>query len=438
MKSRPLCFAACAIFLAGSFVWATGTQERVQDTGPIKMRFSWWGGDSRHKATLEVLDEYSKKNPRVTIEGEYSGSTGPYLTKLLTQLAGNTAPDIIQTDYKWVRDFTEQKDRFVNYRDVLNKFDTSQIDMNIAEQYCSYKGFLLGLPIGLNAFGLIYNPAVFAKYGIEAIERPTWDDIVDMGVKLHKQDASKYLLIPQIGHYYYMFKSMMMQRNGKNLMDDADYSILFSRDDAVFFFNYVKKLFDTATIPPVEETLVYGTSFIDQIPAWHQQSYAMATTGASLLAVMVNATKFPVGIARFPVMKNPVNPGVFTPVSMMFAINARSKYRDQAIDFVNWYINDDKAIMIMKDSRGVPVNARARKMLQDAKVILPEVTKCVDLAATASANPESVLDTRNELLAIFDKYWQSIGYKKMTPEQAADSYRTELKKALDELKAKSK
>lgn len=405
-------------------------------TGPVNMRMSWWGGESRHKATLAVFEEYSKKFPNVKIEGEYSGTTGPYLTKLLTQLAGNTAPDVIQVDYKWVKDLTEQKDNFVNYNDVLKRFDTSQIDMKLSEQYCSNKGFLLGLPIGLNAFGLMYNPAVFQKNGITPIKEPTWDDIVDMGTKLHQADSKKYLLIPQIGHYYYMFKSMTMQRTGKNLMNDADKSILFSRDDAVFFFTYIKKLFDTGTIPPVEETLVYGTSFVDQIPSWHDQNYAMATTGASVLAAMVKATKFPVEMARFPVMKNPVNPGVFTPVSMMFAINAKSKFKDQAIDFVNWYINDEKAIMIMKDERGVPVNGKARKMLQDAKLIMPEVTKCIELASTAAGKPESALDTNPELLAVFDNYWQSVGYKKMTPEQAADGYISDLKKSLEAMKAK--
>jgi oligogalacturonide transport system substrate-binding protein len=449
MKSHSVfCLASAILLLLTGLASAGGKQEAARPESvkpevakvvePVTMRFSWWGGDSRHKATLEAFAEYSKKYPNVKLEGEYSGSTGPYLTKLLTQLAGNTAPDIIQIDYKWVKDFTEQKDRFVNYNDVISKFDTSQIDMKLAEQYCSNKGFLLGLPIGLNAFALMYNPALFDKYGIKPIKEPTWDDIVEMGTKLHQADAKKYLLIPQVGHYYYMFKTMMLQRNGKNLMSDENYSIQFPREDAVYFFAYIKKLFDTGTIPPVEETLIYGTSFVDQIPSWHQQNYAMATTGASVLAAMVTATKFPVEMARFPVMKNPVNPGVFTPVSMMFGINAKSKYRDQAIDFINWYINDDKAIMIMKDARGVPVNARARKMLQDAKLILPEVTTCIELAASASGKPESTLDTNNELLTVFDKYWQSIGYKKITPEQAADAYMADLQKALDEMKAKAK
>lgn len=36
---------------------ATGDQE------PVTIRFSWWGGESRHKATLEAVDAFMKELP---------------------------------------------------------------------------------------------------------------------------------------------------------------------------------------------------------------------------------------------------------------------------------------------------------------------------------------------------------------------------------------
>lgn len=38
-----------------------------------------------------------KKNPNITIEAEYGSWDGHY-QKLVTQLAGGTAPDLMQTD----------------------------------------------------------------------------------------------------------------------------------------------------------------------------------------------------------------------------------------------------------------------------------------------------------------------------------------------------
>lgn len=415
---------------------ASDPKAATLPSGPVTLRMSWWGGESRHKATLAVFDEYKKKFPNVTIEAEYSGSTGPYLTKLLTQLAGSTAPDIIQLDYKWLKDMVEQKGNFINYKDYLDRFDTSNIDMKLAEQYTTYNDFMLGLPVGLNAYAMVYNPAVFEQHNLTPIEQPTWDDLLELGAKLHSADSSKYLIIPMINHNYLMFKMMMMQKTGKNIINDQDYSIQITREDALEFFNWMDKAFETGTLPPVQETSVYGSSYIDQIPGWHDGRYAMATAGASNTGTTVKSTKFPIAVNRFPVMKDPVNPGIFTPVSMMFGINAKSKNIDQAIDFVNWYLNDENAIMIMKDERGVPVNKKARQMLQDVKAVLPEVTKIIETASTSAGNPESAMDTNPELQAIFDNYWQMMGFKKITPEQAVDGYLTELKKALDAMKAK--
>lgn len=66
------------------------------DVGQVTLRFAWWGGDSRHTATLEAIAAYEKQNPNVKIEAEYQGYDG-YNDKILTQLAGGTQPDIMQT-----------------------------------------------------------------------------------------------------------------------------------------------------------------------------------------------------------------------------------------------------------------------------------------------------------------------------------------------------
>ncbi len=53
---------------------------------PVKLRITWWGAQSRHDATLKILDLYTKKNPNITFEPEYSGWDG-YIDKLTTQAA---------------------------------------------------------------------------------------------------------------------------------------------------------------------------------------------------------------------------------------------------------------------------------------------------------------------------------------------------------------
>src|SRR5690606_10872867 len=72
----------------------------------VSLRFSWWGGDVRHEATLAAIEAYKKIAPHVTIEAEYQGFDG-YEQKVKTQLASSTAPDIMQLDSPWLPELTK-------------------------------------------------------------------------------------------------------------------------------------------------------------------------------------------------------------------------------------------------------------------------------------------------------------------------------------------
>ena len=49
------------------------TQTAAKEKEPVTLRFSWWGGDSRHEATIKAIELYMEKNPDITIEYEYMG-----------------------------------------------------------------------------------------------------------------------------------------------------------------------------------------------------------------------------------------------------------------------------------------------------------------------------------------------------------------------------
>ena len=43
---------------------------------PCSLRFSWWGGDDRHDATLKAIDLWNKIHPEISITPEYGGWDG--------------------------------------------------------------------------------------------------------------------------------------------------------------------------------------------------------------------------------------------------------------------------------------------------------------------------------------------------------------------------
>lgn len=395
----------------------------------VTMRLSWWGGDARHAATLACFDAYHELHPNITIEGEYA-SFDPYYTKLLTQLASNTAPDIIQIDYKWINALSEQKDKFLNLFDYADKIDYSLISDSLIDAYCVDDGFMFGVPLGASAFCLMYNDGLAKELGIEIPKEPTFDDLLRLGKEVHQKDSTKYFLCPQGGHYYVMLKSWVMQKSGNNIMNN-DGTLAITLEEAEEYFTWLKEMFDNGCIPPVAETLVFGVKAnADTIPGWHDGTYVMHTTSASVLSYLVDSTAFDVSVARWPVMENAVESGIFCTVSQMWGVNAKSENIEEALKFIDWYVNDPNAILIANTQRGPSVSSKAAEILAENNLTSPLVAEVMDFSLPVSSKPESFYDTDAELESLFDPYWQGIGYGTITPHDAAVSYLADLTDAL--------
>jgi len=74
------------LLLVIGFVAGMGFQM-LSAVGNITLRFSWWGGDTRHRPTLEAIKLFEAANPGVNVKGEYMGFNG-YQERLTTQFSG--------------------------------------------------------------------------------------------------------------------------------------------------------------------------------------------------------------------------------------------------------------------------------------------------------------------------------------------------------------
>jgi multiple sugar transport system substrate-binding protein len=88
--------AAAAAVLSLALTGCGGAPQASSD-GPVTLRFSWWGSDTRHKMTEKLIAAFEAENPNINVEGEYGDWSG-YWDKLATQVASQDAPDIIQMD----------------------------------------------------------------------------------------------------------------------------------------------------------------------------------------------------------------------------------------------------------------------------------------------------------------------------------------------------
>ncbi len=399
----------------------------------VQLRFSWWGNDARHKATLKAIELYTKKNPHVEIMAEYGGF-GTYYQKLLTQLAGRTAADIIQIDYKWVNDLASQGKLFVDMSKMSNKIDMSGFDKKFVKDQCAVGDYILGLPTGISVLGLIGNDSLLKEAGINIDQDWDWDKIIEEGVKLQKFDKNKHLLYMKTIHYYYLTKVMLKQKTGTDFIND-DYTLAFTKKDLVDVFSYIRKMIDLGVVPPLEETVLFDGGDPDQNPNWLQGQYAFNSNQASKLAAIIGASKFDIDVARYPVPKNAKNPGLITSPAQILTINKNSDHIDEAAKFVNWFFNDPEAILTLRDTRGLPAVKKAREILMKENLLDERVVRMVDVTLPFSGGAENALSLNQEIETIVEDYIHQVGFKKLTPEKAADNMMKDLNYKLQELKS---
>ena len=83
----------------------------------VNLKMSWWGGDARHKQTLEAIKLFEEKYPEIKVKPEYGGWQG-WQEKVTTQIVGNTSPDVMQINWNWIDLFSKDGDGFYDLNKV--------------------------------------------------------------------------------------------------------------------------------------------------------------------------------------------------------------------------------------------------------------------------------------------------------------------------------
>lgn len=408
-------------------IGAQGTKE--QETDQVTLRFMWWGGDARHKATLQVIDQYMSDNPNVKIEAEYGGYDG-YFEKLTAQLAGGTAADIIQFDASMTVDLLRIGDVFVDLKEVKN-LDVSDFDSQFLENYSVYNNSLVGLPSGINAGNLMINKTVTNAAGITLPQKYTWDGLIEDAKKLHAYDAEKYYInydITTLGKEFIF--STLAQLTGKEILT-ADKKLAFSRDDLYKVFSLIDSMYRYHVLEPAEISAPFEAK-LNTNPKWTSHDFAGTFGVTSLITESYYDWKDTAVVMPLPEFPNAKENGIMLRPAQLIGIASSSKHEEVAADFLNYFFNNKEAALALRDVRSIPATNMARQVCQEADLLDPVNVKSVNMALELGTKNQN-LNVPNELVQIFKDATGKIAYRQGTVSQITDTTIKLLNEALARL-----
>ncbi len=410
--------ASSAAPTAAASAAATATAAPTASAQPVKLRIMWWGAQNRHDATLKALELYTKNNPHVTFEPEYSGMDG-YLDKLSTQAAANNAPDIVQLDPGWTPDWAARK----QLAELTPAVDVSKFDPKLmAGGQAGGKQY--GIPLGSVAFGMIYDKAAMDKL---AIKNPangwSWDDFFALAKDSKAKLPSGTYFTKDYGGNYFVYSAYQYAKGKGPVVSTTG---KFNVDQATFL-EWTKKfeeLRKDGLVPPADvnasdkendpklDLLVNGKVLVRYCFSSGYSTYDSLKKGAYALTTMPRSNEA----------------GGWLKPSMYLAVTASSKKQEEAKKFVNWFVNDPEAAKILTTVRGLPANKEMATLLESN---LSETDKIGLGLLRATEKDGQTWDSTSGWTNFVDKDWTLVGdqltFSKITPEQAFDQLKSAAK-----------
>ncbi|WP_222195568.1 ABC transporter substrate-binding protein [Modestobacter italicus] len=422
--------AACGGDDGGGGAAADGGTTR--EDGPVNMRFSWWGSDTRHAATQELIDLYESQNEGVTIEGDFTGFAD-YWDRLATSTAGGEAPCIMQQDTRYVREYAD-RNALLDLSPYIEDgtIDNSNLDENVAETGM-VEDATYAIPTGVNAFSVVIDPQAYAAAGVEVPdgESWTWDEMVETAAQVTQATGGQVYGMQAMGLNGGDTNFEVYAREHGEALFDENGEIGFTQETLVDWWNIEKQASESGAEPPPSTTVEVFNGGVDQ---------ALVATGRGAsgfwwtneLPALTAGAGHELQFLRFPTEEGNGETGMYLKPAMFWAISSDCESPQEAAMFLDWLINSEEAVNIIKADRGLPVNTELRDQIaptldapgQAAVAFVEEITP--DLQDPPALPPQGA----GEVQSILQRYTEQILFDQISVEDAAEQFMTEVESAI--------
>ncbi|TDO95901.1 ABC transporter substrate-binding protein [Marinomonas balearica] len=415
-----------------SFVVIGGSLMSTGYVQADELRMSWWGGNSRHEATNAAVKAFEKKYPDIAVKTEYTG-WGGHLERLTTQIAGNTEPDVMQTNWNWLPIFSKDGDGYKDLTEYSDIIDLSQFPES-ALKAGQRNGVQNAIPISMAARIFYYNKDTWARAGLDF--PTTWEELMAAGAIFQEKLGDKFFpMVLEGNDIMALNRSYMIQKYGIPFIDEKNKRIAYSEEHMIEYFQLYADMVANHVIPSSKYIASFGAANLYEYKPWINGEWGGIYMWNSAINKYNDNLKPPMKMALGPYLTKTgaTDAGLFYKPAQMFAIGNNTDYPEDAAKLINFVLNDPDGFRAMGLKRGVPLSKVARDTL-----VAEGVIKNKDLAV-AGLNYINVLPKKSgvsqyfenpKLHDLFEEMQQDMDHGNKTVEEAAKTFLKKSKRIL--------
>jgi multiple sugar transport system substrate-binding protein len=388
------------------------------------LRFSWWGNEARSEATIKAIEQYEAMNPGVTITPEYSTIDGFY-NKLMTQIAGNNAPDIMSVNVEWLPVIAQQG----GFMDLTNLVDVSTHNEQVA-QTGYIDGKLYGVGISLNANVVYYNQTQADELGITVPQDGmTWDQFIAICQEVYEKSGKKtYGMVDLrmvMGQETWAPALLKTKFGLAPPYPWTDEKVIMTGKDITDYMAFLGNMPEGVVQPPELSATIM--SHVETMISKRETFFHFEYSGT--FSMVQAQTTDVLNMIEWPTDKAGPGNAVSARPGMQLSVFSGSKFQDVGVDFIDYFANSPEAGKILTTVRGVLPSSTQREAVMNEPGLLSEndqkIFAITDKVYSKGVDPfyagpvgAGTLFSENNLVPVGHK----VAFGEMTPEEAGAEF----------------
>ena len=341
-----------AIALAGC---AGGTTPDGEPTfnpeEEVTLDLAFWGNDVRAELYNEVIAAFNEEYPNITVNSTFLGFP-EFWEKRQTEAAGGNLPDVMQFDYSYLRQYSENG-LLLDLDPYLGSIiETEPLPQNILD-IGVVNDTTYAIPTSTNAWGMYTNPVLLEQAGVEEFGGGTWDDYTEWMGEVTDASGGEFWGGSDFTGRIQNFE-LQLRAEGSDLFSDEG-EPGFDEARLTEFWESGQAVRDGIGVPQQRVEEVAPLSPFDT--ALTASELTWDNFGSGYLGNL-GADYTELGLVAPPITEDGAKDLYLKP-SMLHAIGENTEHPEAAATLVNFLINSPQSGEIFGTNRGIPASETA-------------------------------------------------------------------------------
>ncbi len=386
----------------------------------VTLKFEQFSGSGDTEAYLkQMIDEYTKQNPNVTVELQTFGY-GDYFNQLMAKVAADQAPDVFELNYENFVSYAK-KDVLLPLDDIIKStgYDVSKYNAMALDAFkADNKQF--GLPNSFSNVLLFYNKDLFDQAKVAYPTNDwTWNDALEAAKKIRALDENTFGYYRPI-QFFEFFK--VIKQNGGSLFNADMTKFTVDTPENREAVQYMVDMINKYNVMPSEEQLA-GMGDWDLFKAGR---LGMMVTGVWAIPDMTKNCTFNWDIA--------IEPGNKAKATHFFSngyvIGKDAKTANTAFEFAAFITSAKEAVQIRLDAGWELPPVTDPEVLNQYKALTPPSNRQAVFDSLEYLVTPPVIEQFQEFQDIVGTHLNSVITKNATVEEALAACQKELEEKI--------